>query len=31
MNKKIILLLALALSLGLTACDEGNKNDIYIN
>ena len=31
MNKKILLLLALALSLGLTACDESNKNDIYIN
>lgn len=31
MNKKILLLLALALPLGLTACDESNKNDIYIN
>ena len=30
MKKKILLLLALALFLGLTACDESNKNDIYI-
>lgn len=31
MKKKALLLLALALSLGLTACHESNKNDIYIN
>ena len=31
MKKKALLLLALALSLGLTACDESNENDIYIN
>lgn len=31
MKKKALLLLALALSLGLTACDESNENDIYIS
>lgn len=31
MKKKALLLLALTLSLGLTACDESSENDIYIN